>query len=196
MVYILNTTIFYDLSFHLVLASAGALLLMFTVASCQTTTSIPRSVPTHSPASCSELAGYSNTYQNCDTYSNCSGTLCHLAQQLRGSRATFWVEEKCADPVMVDLNVDGPENSHLNGYRGRFRVGGDGLQTREPNSITANYGRNASHLTFRVGHVVFTCQRDVISCTCVTHGVGVLYRTHIITLEYYGAHVHVLHIYI
>ena len=85
-------------------------------------------------------------------------------QQLTGSTAKLWVEEKCADPIMVDLSVDGPENSYLNGYRGRFGVGGDGLSIHDPRTVSANYGRNASHLTFRVCHLVFTCNRDTVSC--------------------------------
>ena len=177
--------------------AAGALLLISAVALGQTTTSpIPtRPVPpTHSPAPCSELAEYSDTYRNCDTYSNCSGTLCHLMQQLTGSTAKFWVEEKCADPIMVDLNVDGPESSHLNGYRGRFRVGGDGLHVREPNSITADYGRNASHLNFRVCHIVFICQRGccIMHMLHSTYGTGVLVLCYIYSMvhvEYYHAHV-------
>ena len=86
-------------------------------------------------------------------------------QQLTGSTAKLWVKEKCADPIMVDLSVDGPENSFLNGYRGRFGVGGDGLGIHDPRTISANYGRNASHLTFRVCHLVFTCNRDTVSRT-------------------------------
>ena len=146
----------------LVLVAAGALLSIFAVASGQRPspptarpTSGPSPVPTHSTAPCSELARYSQTYSNCGVYSNCSGTQCHLLQLLSGSTANFWVEEKCADPVMVDMSVDGPEDSFLSGYRGRFRVGGDGLGVHDPNTITANYGRNASHLTFRVCRVVF-----------------------------------------
>lgn len=142
------------------LVSAGALLLIFAVASGQTTTFPPRPssgpVPTHSTVSCSDLAEYSQIHNNCDVYSNCSGTQCHLTPLLTGSTAKLWVEENCADPIMVDLNVDGPSNSFLNGYRHRFSVGGDGLSFHDPNTtLTASYGRNASHLTFQVRRVVF-----------------------------------------
>ncbi len=141
------------------LGAAGALLLIFSVASGQRPTrgpppTRPTVVPTHSTVSCNELVEYSQTYSNCDVYTNCSGTQCHLEQLLTGSTAKFWIEEKCADPVMVDLNVDGPGNSFLNGYRGQFGVGGDGLGVHGPN-ISAHYGRNASHLTFQVCRVVF-----------------------------------------
>lgn len=154
------------------LRATGVLLLIFAVASGQIpptrrppTTRPTTIVPTHSTVPCGELAEYSQTYRNCDVYTNCSGTQCHLMQQLTGSAAKLWVEEKCADPVMVDLSVDGPENSFLNGYRGRFGVGGDGLSVHDPRTISANYGRNASHLTFRVCHLVFTCNRDTVSRT-------------------------------
>ena len=92
-------------------------------------------------------------------------------QQLAGSTAKFWVEENCADPVMVYLSVDGRA---MNGYRGRFSVGGDGLHADEPNSISADYGRNASHLWFQVCRFVFTCRKDAISCTCM-YSTRVLY---------------------
>ena len=153
------------------LVAAGALLLIFAGASGQSfpPTRPTGPVPTHSTVPCNELAEYSQTYRNCDTYTNCSGTLCHLMQQLTGSTAKLWVEENCADPVMVDLSVDGPENSFLNGYRGRFRVGGDGLRVHNPSTITADFGRNASHLTFRVRRILFTCQKDAVSCMYARH---------------------------
>ena len=97
---------------------------------------------------CAALVQYAQLYTDCETFGNCSGTRCSLSQQLTGSNATFLIEEKCADPVMVDLSVDGP--SPLGGYRGRFSVGGDGLHTNEPHSIRVDYGRNASHLHFHV----------------------------------------------
>ena len=155
----------------LVLVAAGALLLIFAGASGQ---SLPPTrptgpVPTHSTVPCNELAEYSQIYRNCDTYTNCSGTQCHLMQQLTGSTAKLWVEENCADPVMVDLSVDGPENSFLNGYRGQFRVGGDGLGVHDPNTVSANFGRNASHLTFRVCRVLFTYQKDGVSYMYARH---------------------------
>ena len=116
----------------------------------------PAPSSTHGPVPCDELAEYSNTYHDCVTFTNCSGTQCALTQQLTGSTANFWIEEKCADPVMIDLNVDGSENSALNGFRRRFSVGGDGLHAHEPNIIDADYGRNASHLHFQVCRFLFT----------------------------------------
>lgn len=60
------------------------------------------------------------------------------------------MEEKCADPVMVEMNIDAP--SPLDGYRGRFSVGGGGLHyvSNDSSPIVADYGRNASHLNYSV----------------------------------------------
>ena len=109
------------------------------------------------PVPCDELTEYSQTYSDCNVFPNCSGTRCLLGQFLAGSTAKFWVEETCADPVVVNLNVNGSGNSPLNGYRGRFKVGGGGLHEAGPNSLTADYGRNASHLTFKVRIHVLMC---------------------------------------
>ena len=60
------------------------------------------------------------------------------------------MEEKCADPVVVEMNIDG--SSPLDGFRGRFLVGGDGLHfvSNDSNPITADYGRDPSNLHYRV----------------------------------------------
>lgn len=114
---------------------------------------------------CAALVQYTQTYTNCETYSNCSWAQCDLDQYLMDSTATFWIGERCADPIMVDLRVDG--SSSLDGYRGRFSVGGDNLSadTTGPNSInvTADYGRNASHLHYHVSlSILYTlCHVDV-----------------------------------
>ena len=101
---------------------------------------------------CSSLVSYSQTYSNCITFGNCSGAYCHLEQFLTGYTASVWMEETCADPVVVMLGVDGPSNSSLSSNRGVYRVGGDGLgfTTNSTTPITATYGRNASHLHFQV----------------------------------------------
>ena len=144
--------------------SAAALLFAVTLGQNRTT---PAPSSTHGPVPCDELAEYSNTYHDCVTFSNCSGTQCSLTQQLTGSTAKFWVEETCADPVMIDLNVDGSENSPLNGFRRLFSVGGDGLHAYEPNTINAAYGRNASHLHFQVCCLSFTTIIHVKGCSCM-----------------------------
>ena len=121
---------------------------------------------------CPALVQYTQTYTNCETHSNCSWAQCELDHFLLGSTATFWIEEKCADPLMVDLSVDG--SSSLDGYRGRFSVGGDnlGADITGPNSIRirADYGRNASHLHYHVCLSVLCalCHVDMYEYTSCT----------------------------
>jgi hypothetical protein len=55
--------------------------------------------------------------------------------------------ERCADPVMVNMTVS-PS------YRNMFSVSGDGLGSEVNVSgsvVRVEYGRNASHLHFKVG---------------------------------------------
>jgi hypothetical protein len=57
------------------------------------------------------------------------------------------VMERCADPVMVNMTVS-PS------YRNMFSVSGDGLGSEVNVSgsvVRVEYGRNASHLHFKVG---------------------------------------------
>ena len=121
-------------------------------------------------SSCPELASYFQTHTDCidiDTFSDCSGTTCTLRQFLLGSTASFWIEEKCADPVSVDLSVDG--SSPLSGFSTSYQVGGDNLGSEINNSsalIRTTYGRNASHLHFLVCVSVCTLLLD---CSYSSH---------------------------
>ena len=62
-----------------------------------------------------------------------------------GLVSSLAVEKKCADPVVVDLGV-GRDSK-------QFTVGGDGLGSMETigdTKVRVDYGRNATHLHFKV----------------------------------------------
>ena len=95
------------------------------------------------PSNCLET-----TAQNCNIIGNCSGILCNAQQSgsTTSSAASVQIKERCADPIMVNMSV-GP------GYQRWFSVAGDGLSSAEVvngGSVRVEYGRNPSHLHFKV----------------------------------------------
>ena len=111
-----------------------------------TTGGIPPAT-THSPPLSNCLR---TNAQNCwPTGNNCSGVQCNV--QLSSSAppvvATAEVKERCADPVMVNMSV-------TPSYQNMFSVPGDGLGSEviiKGDLVRVEYGRNASHLHFKVG---------------------------------------------
>ena len=115
-----------------------------------TTTSAPpittggvHPVTTNSPPSSNCLQ---TNVQNCQVIGNCSGIWCTAQLSSSTANASAEVKERCADPVMVNMSVG-------QSYQRWFSVPGDGLGSDEivsGNSVRVEYGRNASHLHFKV----------------------------------------------
>ena len=113
------------------------------------------------PSSCPDTNMLAQAHTNCGFFTNCSGVQCHSFG--RPQTSSLAVDENCADPVLVSLGVDQGSK--------KFSVGGDGLGSTEImgyRRIRVEYGRNATHLHFKVcGHAcvyVFVC---VCVCVCV-----------------------------
>ena len=125
-------------------------IMIYVIAAPTTTSAPPITTPpatTHSPPLSNCL--HTNA-QNCwPTGNDCSGVQCNvrLSSSAPPVVATAEVKERCADPVMVNMSV-------TPSYQNMFSVPGDGLGSEvniNRDSVRVEYGRNASHLHFKVG---------------------------------------------